>query len=241
MSGLYDELVSIPTGSPEDKALGITGINDRGDVEISSGRQRVVTHGEFETLFTNELDKFKVEHNLAETSNEVVAQEPDNEGGANQHEINVATKNKVQNLNNDGRVLHDPAAPKDIATKQYVDTHPSIAPGEKGDKGDTGEQGARGFPGANGEKGDQGERGIEGAKGDVGRTGDTGEKGGAGGGGLFYSLQDEGNITSTAPYRQSQEHDGHNDAYHYFFKAESIEGLYNIREEEFGTGGKKKY
>ena len=34
---------------------------------------------------------------------------------------------------------------------------------------------------------------------------------------------------------------GHNDTYHYFFKAESIEGVYNVSEEVFGTGGKKKY
>ena len=131
--------------------------------------------------------------------------------------------------------------------------------GEKGDKGDPGDTGAQGIQGLSGEKGDQGEvgatghqgtRGIQGETGSRGAHGSTGAtgiqgiqgiKGDAGGGGLFYSLQDEGDITSTGPYRQSQTHGGHNDTYHYFFKAESIEGVYNVSEEVFGTGGKKKY
>ena len=237
LAGLYQETLALQRTKRGGEELSISGISEECALELTSGGQRIVTHAEIDGLLETKFEEFQIEHGLAEHSIELLAQSPSTEGGANQHEINELFVNKLSNINNDGRVINEPTETKDIATKSYVDNHDGLI-GPQGIQGNKGDRGLRGFIGAKGNAGDEGAKGDKGLQGD---KGDRGDKGEAGGGGLFYSLQEEGNITSTAPYRQSQEHDGHDDAYHYFFKAESIEGLYNIREEEFGTGGKKKY
>jgi hypothetical protein len=81
-------------------------------------------------------------------------------------------------------LAHDPGAPLEAATKQYVDSHagsgaqgPPGPQGPAGPPGATGPSGAPGATGPQGPKGDTGTTGAQGLKGDPGATGPTGPQG----------------------------------------------------------------